>query len=110
MSFEEKSKAGKKGSSKNKENKLGIFSMSSEELSILGKRGGKIGGSKSGKKNYENGIGIASISKEERQKIVERTNSQKWICLETGHISTPGGLSKYQKAKGIDTSKRVRVL
>ena len=110
MSFEEKSKAGKKGSSKNKENKLGIFSMSSEELSIAGKRGGKIGGSKSGKKNYENGIGIASISKEERQKIVERTNSQKWICLETGHISTPGGLSKYQKAKGIDTSKRVRVL
>ncbi len=83
MSFEEKSKAGKKGASKNKENKLGIFSMTSEELSSAGKKGGSIGGKK--------------------------TNSQKWICLETGFISSPGGLGRYQKARGIDTSKRVRI-
>jgi hypothetical protein len=31
------------------------------------------------------------------------------MCLETGHISTPGGLAMYQKARGIDTTKRVRI-
>jgi len=31
------------------------------------------------------------------------------MCEETGFISNAGGLSKYQKAKGIDTSKRVRI-
>lgn len=36
-------------------------------------------------------------------------NLQKWQCLETGHISNPGGLSHYQKARGIDTTKRVRI-
>jgi len=38
------------------------------------------------------------------------TNSQQWQCTETGHISNSGALSRYQKARAIDTSKRVRVL
>ena len=36
-------------------------------------------------------------------------NSQRWKCTVTGHISTPGGLSRYQKSRGIDTSLRIRV-
>jgi len=66
-------------------------------------------GCKISKKNYENGIGLASITREERKQIVEKTNSQKWMCLETGYITTSGPLTKYQRAKGIDTSKRVRI-
>jgi hypothetical protein len=31
------------------------------------------------------------------------------MCLETGHISTPGGLARFQNARGIDTSKRKRI-
>ena len=37
------------------------------------------------------------------------SSAQKWKCLETGHISNAGGLARYQKAKGIDTSKRKRI-
>jgi group I intron endonuclease len=70
-----------------KENKSGIHSMSHEELSLAGKTGGKIGGVKGAKKQHK----------------------QKWKCLITGHISSPCGLSSYQKARGIDKSMRVRL-
>ena len=36
-------------------------------------------------------------------------HSQKWQCTETGFISTPCGLSSYQKARGINTQNRVKV-
>ena len=49
------------------------------------------------------------IPKSVKTKIGKITNSQKWICTETGYISTPAGLTHYQKAKGIDKSKRVRI-
>jgi hypothetical protein len=39
----------------------------------------------------------------------KKTSPQQWMCEETGYISTPGGLSSYQKKRGIDTSKRVRL-
>jgi hypothetical protein len=42
-------------------------------------------------------------------KAAKITNSQKWMCTETGYVSTPGGLSSYQKSKGIDISKRVKI-
>jgi len=35
--------------------------------------------------------------------------SQKWECLETGFITNPENLTKYQKARGIDTLKRKRI-
>ena len=37
------------------------------------------------------------------------TNLQKWMCLKTGFITNPGNLTKYQRARGIDTSKRKRI-
>jgi len=43
------------------------------------------------------------------QKSAKNVNSQRWMCLETGFISTSGPLTKYQKARGIDTSKRKRI-
>jgi hypothetical protein len=76
LTKKELSEAGKKGADKNKENKVGIFSMTKEDLSFAGKKG----------------IGV--------------TNSQKWMCLETGYVTTSGALSNYQKARGIDTTKR----
>ena len=36
--------------------------------------------------------------------------NQKWECLETGFITNAGNLAKYQRARGIDTSKRRRIL
>jgi hypothetical protein len=38
-----------------------------------------------------------------------KLNSQKWQCLVTGHVANPGNLSKYQKARGIDTSMRIKL-
>lgn len=38
-----------------------------------------------------------------------KTSSQRWKCLVTGHVSTPGGLTSYQKSRGIDTSLRVKL-
>ena len=49
------------------------------------------------------------IPKSSRIKAGKTTSSQKWMCLETNYITTPGALTHYQRAKGIDTSKRVRV-
>jgi hypothetical protein len=94
---------------KNKENKLGIFSMTSEELSFAGRKGGKIGGRNSQKTLRENKLGIYAITPDEQRKIVAKTNSQKWMCLGTGYITTSGPLTIYQRAKGIDTSKRKRI-
>ena len=42
-------------------------------------------------------------------KLAEEINGQRWKCTETGHVSTPGGLSRYQSARDIDTKKRIRV-
>lgn len=139
MSREEKSLAGKKGGSKGgknaqktlKDNKLGIYGLTKEERIENGKKGGVI----SGKKTYENRTGLFSLTEEERKKackkgaetnringtgIYSRTkeemsqtgkkiSSQKWVCLETGYISNAGALTNYQKSRGIDTTKRIRV-
>jgi len=37
-------------------------------------------------------------------------NKQQWQCIETGFISTSAGLTHYQKKRGIDVSKRKRIL
>jgi len=66
--------------------KVGIHAPGMQ--SAGGKKGGKIGGK----------IG---------SKI---TNAQRYQCSVTHHVSTPAGLSNYQKARGIDTSLRVRRL
>ena len=61
----------------------------------------------------QNNIGIFSRTPEQHSKHSSKggknTNSQKWECLETGFITNPGNLTKYQKARGIDTSKRKRI-
>ena len=70
-----------------------------------------------GQEHYENGTGIFSLTEEQKfersskggKKSGKIVSSQRWICLETGHISTPAGLARFQNARGIDTSKRKRV-
>jgi len=126
---------GKKMANKNKENNAGIFSLTNEELSKNGKKGGKIGGeinkmNKSGicglsleerriyskrghKTQQELQIGIYSQTKEELSNNGKRggkiVSSQRWMCTETGFITTAGCLAQYQRKRGIDTSKRVRI-
>jgi hypothetical protein len=53
--------------------------------------------------------GNASRTPEQRSEATRKGSNQKWQCTVTGFISSPGSLSKYQKARGIDTSNRVRL-
>jgi hypothetical protein len=125
-SFDEKrSELGKKLVKYLRENKAGIYGLSFEELSEAGKVGyvnglgklsteeksenGRKGGKVSGKKHKKNKTGCLSLTPEERLKVVEKTNSQRWMCEETGFITTSGPLTRYQKAREIDTSKRKRI-
>ena len=39
----------------------------------------------------------------------EEVNKQKHMCLVTGHISTPSGLSNYQRHRGINLNRRVQL-
>ena len=73
---------------------------------------GKIGGPIAGLKTFVLGIGIHGMSPEEKTKRSKKcasiTNSQRWKCRVTGHISSPAGLSSYQRARGIDTHLKDR--
>jgi hypothetical protein len=87
-------------------NCLGVFSL--EQKSKAGKIGGKIGG----KKNVESGnlrrAGLLG-AKKGGEITAKKLNSQKWLCLESGMISTIGPLTRYQRVRGIDTSKRIKL-
>jgi hypothetical protein len=108
---------GKASVEKHKKNGTGFYGQTFEEKSEAGKKGGKIGGkiggSISGKKHKENGTGIFGLTAEEKIKYgkigAEKTNSQKWKCTETGHITNAGALTNYQRKRGIDTTKRTRI-
>ena len=54
-----------------------------------------------------------SKSLEQRSEIARKggikSSSQKFQCTVTGFISNAGGLARYQKARGIDTSKRKKL-
>jgi hypothetical protein len=69
---------------------------------------GKIISKKQRKKLSEAGKG-RKHSEESKQKIRERSAYQKWKCLETGFITNAGCLTHYQKARGIDTTKRIKI-
>jgi hypothetical protein len=109
ISKEQRSETAKQTMRKCKENNTGIYARSKEQQSAAGKIGGKI----AAERNRMNGKGLFGVSIEQRsengKKSAAITNLQKWICLETGYISNPAGLSSYQRARGIDTSLRERI-
>jgi len=122
---------GKKSGQKHKENKTGYMGRTKEQMTEDSRNGGKIGGPKSyemkvgvhgrskekmsedGKKsaqtNQKNKTAIYGLTTEQRRETVRKVNSQRWMCLETGFITNAGTLTGYQRARGIDTSKRVRI-
>jgi hypothetical protein len=51
----------------------------------------------------------ARQTREQRQANAAKQHAQRWRCLVTGYETTPAPLSRYQKARGIDTSLRERV-
>jgi hypothetical protein len=53
--------------------------------------------------------GQATKTPEQRIEASRKGNAQKFQCTITGFITNAGGLSMYQRARGIDTSNRVRL-
>ncbi|QPX48056.1 hypothetical protein PQC13_gp091 [Synechococcus phage S-SRM01] len=131
FSLEQKRKAGKIGGKNSYEMKLGVHGRTKEQKVEDAKKGGLIGGNiskelglginsltsqeraENAKKGHiiqkELGLGLYGIPKEKRIETVKEVNSQRWECCKTGYISTSAGLTKYQKSRGIDTSKRRRL-
>ena len=87
---------------RSKEEGFGIFAPGMASL----------GGQICGRLNSENGHcariahlgGIAA-----GPAAAKRINSTRWKCTVTGKISTPGPLTTYQKARGIDPSNRIQI-
>ena len=112
--IEKRKEIGRKTGKKTYELGIGVHGRSREKMIEDGKKGGKNGG----RKTYELGVGLYAIPIEDKVEVCRKggkvggriSSSQKWICLETGFITNAGNLTKYQKAKGIDTSKRKRIL
>jgi hypothetical protein len=92
---------GRKAGQKVKELGVGIFAMTDEYRKMVSK--------KAGEKVKELGLGVCGIPIEKRRETGRKTCSQRWMCLETGFITNPGNLTKYQRKRGIDTSKRKRI-
>jgi len=65
-----------------------------------------LGGKRGGKSCYEQKKGMFSLTKEERSNTAKNTINKRWRCTETGFISTTAGITKYQKHRNIDPSKR----
>jgi len=109
MTTEERRKIAKK----NEEGRIGIFALTPEERSFNSSQSGKI----SGKVCFEKRVGIFGMDSSDKKEAERKggrvtalnLNSQKWMCLETGHITTSGPLTRYQKTRNIDTSKRIRL-
>ena len=101
LTKEQRQENSKKSLAKHKEKGTGLYSLSSEQIKENAKKGNM--------KCKENGTGIYSMTKEQRQENIRKTNSQKWMCTETGFITSPGALSRYQKSRNISSSKRIRI-
>jgi len=63
--------------------------------------------SEQGRKTHLNSTGVFAAGNQARGG--KTTGSQRYRCLVTGKISTPGALTHWQRVRGIDTSLRVRV-
>jgi hypothetical protein len=112
-------------------NKKGVHARTPEQMIEDGRIGGKMGGKityemkvgvhartpeqmiedskKGARRAKELGVGVFGFSKEELSKNAKKGAVQRWECLETGFVSNAGNLTKYQRARGIDISKRRRI-
>lgn len=49
------------------------------------------------------------VRQENGRRMGKASTSQRWRCLVTGFTTGPGSLTRYQQARGIDPSLRVRI-
>jgi hypothetical protein len=102
---EEKAELARKGHKTQKELGIGFWGLTLEQRQENARKGEQ--------KRKERNVGLYSLTKEERseagKKSAQKLHSERWMCLETGHTTNAGALTKFQKNRGIDTSKRKRI-
>jgi hypothetical protein len=109
ISPEDRSRNGRMGVEKQKELGVGALFRTPEKMSADGRKGGQIA--------YEKRSGFHKLTYEEKSAAGKKggaiggkkTASQRWQCTVTGYVSTAAGLSNYQRARGIETSKRIQI-
>ena len=93
----------RKTAKNNIENKIGIFALSTEELSKFGKKGGSIGGKVSGMNNKMNETGFFKLSKEERIENAKKGgNKCKELCAGIHRLT----LDQRRKIQKISVEKQ----
>ena len=85
----------------------GYANMTPEQRSELGRKGQANRTPEQRSKAARKGQ--ANRTPEQWSESAKKRNPVKFQCTETGFITNAGSLSSYQKARGIDTSKRVRL-
>jgi hypothetical protein len=102
---EERAEQAKKAHKTQKELGIGFWGLTLEQRQENARKGEE--------KRKERGVGLYSLTTEEKseagKKSAQKLHSERWMCLETGHITNSGALTRFQKHRGIDTSKRKRV-
>ena len=102
---EEKAESARKGHETQKKLAIGFWGLTLEQRQENGRKGEE--------KRKERNVGLYALTKEEKseagKKSAQKLHSERWACLETGHITNAGALTRFQKHRGIDTSKRKRI-
>ncbi len=71
--------------------------------------GCKQGGHTQGRKNVESKTGMFKRTFEELSAKSKEIQARRFQCLVTGYITSASALTRYQRAKGIDTSLRIQI-
>jgi hypothetical protein len=106
-SIETCKRAGNISGQKHKKLKTGVCGRTPEEMSEHGKRG------KESQRKNKVGWYDSEIQRELGKKGAAITHSQRWQNTHPDfepYVSTSGGLSHWQRKRGIDTSLRVRIV
>ena len=97
--MESRSRAGKIGGATTHERGHGFFAWGKEKRLEVNSKAGKIGG--------KSGLNVDPVYLRERgRKAGSKVANTRAVCLVTGFESNISGLTRYQKARGIDTSLR----
>lgn len=104
---------GKQSGQRNRREKKGLFAATPEEWSVRNRVNGSKGCHAAGRSTFEKKVGLFGLSEAEKvarnQKGAKVLNGLFAVCLETGYLSTLGPLARWQRARGIDPKRRVKL-
>ena len=111
--LEVKIKNGKKTGAYNRENNTGLFAATLKEWSARNRVNGSKGCHAAGRSTFEKQTGLFALTDAQKntrnKKGAKILNGLFAMCLETGYLSTLGPLAKWQRVRGIDPARRIRL-